>query len=115
MESTRQKKISRLLLKEVAEILRVMGPEIAHGKMITVTTARISPDMSVAKIYLSVFPSGSNEEVLESVRSHTGKIRHTLGQKVRNQLRIIPELTFFIDDSLDYIENIDSLLKPGDR
>jgi ribosome-binding factor A len=113
MDSTRQKKISRLLQKELAEILRIMGIEFAPGKMITVTTVRISPDLSVAKIYLSFFPSSDGETILDSVLQNTSRIRHTLGQKVRNQLRIVPELAFFVDDSLDYIDKIDSLLKPG--
>jgi len=113
MDSTRQKKISRLLQRELAEILRIMGKEFAPGKMITVTTVRISPDLSVAKIYLSFFPSEGGTTILESVQHNNSKIRHTLGQKVRNQLRIIPELVYYIDDSLDYIDNIDSLLKPG--
>lgn len=115
METTRQKKISRLLQKELAEILRVMGHELAPGKMITVTTVRISPDLSVAKIYLSVFPSPDGKSVIESVTLNVSRIRHALGQKVRNQLRIVPELIFYKDDSLDYIDNIDSLLKPGDK
>lgn len=113
MDSTRQKKISRLLQRELAEILRLMGKEFAPGSMITVTSVRISPDLSVAKIYLSFFPSDRGESVLELVIRNSSRIRHTLGQKVRNQLRIIPELAFFIDDSLDYIDNIDSLLNPG--
>ena len=113
MDSTRQKKIARLLQKELAEILRISGKEIAPGKMITVTTVRISPDLSVAKVYLSFFPSDGGTSILESVQNQSGRIRHILGQKVRNQLRIIPELTYFIDDSLDYIDNIDTLLKSG--
>jgi len=113
MDSTRQKKISRLLQKELAEILRIVGKEFAPGKMITVTTVRISPDLSVAKVYLSFFPSEGGAAILESVKNNSGRIRHTLGQKVRNQLRIIPELAYFLDDSLDYIDNIDSLLKSG--
>ena len=84
MDSTRQKKISRLIQKELAEIFRAMGPEIIHGTMVTVTTGRVSSDLSVAKVYLSFFPSGKAEA----------------------------ELAFFIDDSLDYIDKIDSLLKP---
>lgn len=112
MDSTRQKKISRLIQKELAEIFRSMGPEIIHGTMVTVTTVRVSPDLSVARVYLSFFPSGEAEENLASVTDKRSRIRHALGLKVKNQLRIIPELAFFIDDSLDYIDKIDSLLKP---
>ena len=112
MDSTRQKKISRLIQKELAEIFRSLGPEIIHGTMVTVTTVRISPDLSVARVYLSFFPSGDNEDKLGMVTEKKSRIRYELGLKVKNQLRVIPELAFFIDDSLDYIDKIDSLLKP---
>ncbi|MBS0011698.1 MAG: 30S ribosome-binding factor RbfA [Bacteroidales bacterium] len=110
MESTRQKKVSRLLQKELAEILRQKTTELAKGKMITVTTVRVSPDLGLAKIYLSVFPSGNSEDTLEKIRDNTPRIRNELGSRVRKQLRIIPEIAFYLDDSLDYIDNIDSLL-----
>ena len=77
----------------------------------SITIVRVSPDLSFAKVFLSVFPSANQEEVVTSIKGHTAKIRFELGQKVRSQLRIVPEITFFIDDSLDYIENIDKLLK----
>jgi len=110
MESTRQKKVARLLQKELAEILRQKTTELARGKMITVTTVRVSPDLSMAKIYLSIFPSDDNKSTLEKITDNTPRIRNTLGSKIRNQLRIIPEIAFYLDDSLDYIDNIDSLL-----
>ncbi|MEE4213582.1 MAG: 30S ribosome-binding factor RbfA [Bacteroidales bacterium] len=110
MESTRQKKVSRLLQKELAEILRQKTTELARGKMITVTTVRVSPDLGLAKIYLSIFPSDKNEETLEKITDNTPRIRNELGSKVRKQLRIIPEIAFYLDDSLDYIDNIDSIL-----
>jgi len=110
-ESTRQKKVSRLIQKEVAEIFVHNGREYAPGKMISVTKVRMSPDLSYARIHISVFPSAAQEEVLKSVQAHSHKIRFELGQKTKSQLRIVPELTFFIDDSLDYIEKIDKLLK----
>ena len=111
MESTRQKKVSRLILKEMAEIFLRKGKELAPGKMVSITAARVSPDLSYAKIYISVFPSANQDETLNAIREYTTKLRFELGQKVRNQLRIVPEITFFIDDSLDYIDNIDKLLK----
>lgn len=111
MESTRQKKISRLMQKELAEILRRKTNTLIPGKMITVTTVRVSPDLGLAKIYLSIFPSGENQQDLEKIVSATSAIRNELGKLVRNQLRVVPELHFFLDDSLDYIDNIDSLLK----
>jgi len=110
MESTRQKKISRLLQKELAEILRQKTTEMARGKMLTVTNVRVSPDLSLAKIYLSIFPSEKSEEILGNITDNTPRIRNELGSKVRNQLRIIPEIAFYLDDSLDYIDNIDNLL-----
>ena len=110
-ESTRQKKVSRLIQKEVAEIFLRKGPEIAPGKMISVTRVRISPDLSFARIFLSIFPSQNQTEILQLVQEHTHKIRFELGHKVRKQLRIVPELAFLIDDSLDYIDKIDKLLK----
>lgn len=110
MESTRQKKVARLLQKELAEILRQKTTELARGKMITVTTVRVSPDLGIAKIYLSIFPSDDSGEALERVRENTPRIRNDLGSRVRHQLRVIPEIAFYLDDSLDYIDNIDSLL-----
>jgi ribosome-binding factor A len=111
MESTRQKKISRLIQKELAGIFLKKGGEIAPGKMISITKVRVSPDLSFARIYISIFPSNSNDQVLKSVQEQSGKIRYEMGQQVRSQLRIVPEIAFFIDDSLDYIDNIDRLLK----
>ena len=111
MESTRQKKVSRLIQKEMAELIMRKNNEIAPGKLISVTVVRVSPDLSFARIFLSVFPSGDREQVLATVRDFIPKLRYELGQKVRTQLRIVPEIAFFIDDSLDYIDNIDKLLK----
>jgi len=110
-ESTRQKKVSRLIQKEIAEIFLRKGNEYAHGKMVSITRVRISPDLSFAKVYLSIYPSGNQNDILHSVQDHATKIRFDLGHKVRSQLRIVPEIAFFIDDSLDYIENINKLLK----
>ena len=110
MDSTRQKKVSRLLQKELGQILQLKSNELG-GKMITVTIVRVSPDLSLAKVYLSIFPHKKDEDVLLPLKEHSSQIRHELGNRVRHQLRIIPELAFFVDDSLDYIENIENLLK----
>jgi ribosome-binding factor A len=110
-ESTRQKKVARLIQKDVAEIFLRKGNEIAPGKMISITKVRVSPDLSLAKVYISIFPSVNLTEILKSVQDHSHKIRFDLGHKVRSQLRIVPDLAFFIDDSLDYIDKIDKLLK----
>jgi len=82
-----------------------------HGVMVSVTKVKISPDLSICTAYLSVFPSEKGEEILKNITANEKTIRYDLGKKVRNQLRIIPELRFFLDDSLDYLERIDELLK----
>lgn len=110
METTRQSKVSRLLQKDLGLIFQQEGRNLFGGKMISVTTVRISPDLGLAKVYLSIFPSDKSEETLEVVRMNTKNIRRILGTKVGKQLRAVPELAFYIDDSLDYIENIDNLL-----
>lgn len=110
MQETRQNRISRLLQKELSLIFQSQT-RMMHGVMVSVTRVRISPDLSVCTAYLSVFPSEKGEEIIKNVNTNQATIRYDLGQRVRNQLRIIPELRFFIDDSLDYIERIDELLK----
>ena len=109
MEGTRLQKIERLLQKELGDIFQKQT-QAMHGVLISVSVVRVSPDLSVAKAYLSIFPSAKGEELLKAIRANTKAIRYDLGQRVRLQLRKIPELSFFIDDSLDYIEHIDSLL-----
>lgn len=111
MESTRQNKVARLIQKDLSDILQKMNSSIAPGKLITVTVVRISPDLSVARVYVSIFPPSSREETLEEIKKNVWNIRLLLGERVRHQLRIVPELAFFIDDSLDYAERIDTLLK----
>ena len=110
METTRQNKISRLLQKELSEIF-LLHTKSMPGTLVSVSAVRISPDMSIARVYLSVFPSERAEEMVKNINNNMKSIRYELGTRVRHQLRIIPELKFFVDDSLDYIEKIDSLLK----
>ena len=110
METTRQNKISRLLQKELSEIF-LLQTKAMPGVLVSVSAVRISPDMSIARVYLSVFPSEKAEEIVKNVNDNMKTIRYELGTRIRHQLRIIPELKFFVDDSLDYIEKIDSLLK----
>ncbi len=110
MQETRQNKISRLLQKELAEIFQAQTRSM-HGVLISVTRVRISPDLSICTAYLSIFPSEKGDDILQNITANEKAIRYELGQRVRNQLRIIPELRFFIDDSLDYIDRIDELLK----
>ena len=81
-----------------------------NGIMITVTKVNISPDLSIAKVYLSLFATSNKEEMIDSIRGHAREIRFKLGRKIGKQVRVIPELQFYLDDSLDYIENIEKLL-----
>ena len=110
MQETRQNKIARLLQKELSLIFQ-QQTRATHGVMISVTRTKISPDLSICTAYLSVFPSEKGEEILSNINANSKQIRYELGTRVRNQMRIIPELRFFIDYSLDYIEHIDELLK----
>lgn len=109
--TTRQNKISRLIQKELSELLRRDTPLLAKGKIISVTKVRITKDMSLARCYVSIFPSTDSETALKEIKQHKGKLRGEIGNLIRHQLRIVPEFEFFIDDSLDYIEKIDKLLK----
>lgn len=110
METTRQNKIARLLQKELSDIFMHQTKSL-RGVLVSVSGCRISPDMSICRAYLSVFPSERSEEIVKNINGNMKAIRYELGTRVRHQLRIIPELKFFVDDSLDYIENIDNLLK----
>jgi len=109
-ESTRQRRVGRQLQRDLAEIIQQQGMNVYHGAMITVTSVRMSPDLALAKIRISIFPSHQAEEVLEIVHHHVKTIRGELGRRVAKQLRIVPELLFQLDDSLDYVERIDELL-----
>ncbi|MCT4613277.1 MAG: 30S ribosome-binding factor RbfA [Marinifilaceae bacterium] len=110
MYTERQRKVGRLIQKELSEIFRKEISNIYPGKMISVTTTRVSPDLGLAKSYLSIFPSTDNEEVIKHISKISGQLRYQLGKVVGKQLRIVPELAFFVDDSLDYIENIEKNL-----
>lgn len=110
MQETRQNKIARLIQKELSVIFQ-QQTRAMHGVMVSVTRTKISPDLSICTAYLSVFPSARGEEILKNINANEKTIRYELGTRVRYQLRIIPELRFFIDDSLDYIEHIDELLR----
>lgn len=101
-----------MLQKELADIFQKESRTLFLGKMISVTVVRVTPDLSLARSYISIFPSENAKEVLKQIRIANPKIRGILGRRVGKQLRVIPELEFYIDDSLDYIEHIDDLLKP---
>ena len=110
MQETRQNRISRLLQKELASIFQSQK-RMLHGVLVSVTRVKVSPDLSICTAYLSIFPSDKAEELLNNINANDKTIRYELGQRTHNQLRIIPELRFFIDDSLDYLDRIDHLLK----
>lgn len=108
--STRQNKISRLIQREMAEILLRLNKSNYQGKLISVTVVRITKDLSIARIYLSIFPSEFATEILNEIQLLTKMLRGELGRKIGKSVRIIPDLEFYIDDSLDYIDKIDNLL-----
>lgn len=110
MQETRQNKIARLLQKELSIIFQ-QQTRMMRGVMVSVTRVKVSPDLSICTAYLSIFPSDKGEEIIKNITASEKAIRYELGTKVRHQLRIIPELRFFLDDSLDYIDRIDELLK----
>ena len=111
METTRQQKIARQIQKDIADIFGKEGAELVRGTLTTVTAVRISPDLSYAKVYVSVFPFEQSEALMERLAQHNGLLRRALGQRIRNQIKSIPELQFLLDDSLEYIEQIDRALK----
>ncbi|PTX22472.1 ribosome-binding factor A [Pontibacter mucosus] len=111
MESKRQQKFSRLIQKELADIFQREVPHLFGGAYISVSVVRVSPDLGVAKIYLSIMMAKSNEEVLQEVRINAKTIRHQLAQRIKNQVRIIPELIFYLDDTAEYAAKIDKLFE----
>jgi ribosome-binding factor A len=110
-ESTRQQKIGRQLQRDLAEIIRSKGMAAFNGAMVTVSEVRVSPDLSVAKVFVSIFPSAKADEVMKIIQDSVKQIRGELGRLIGKQLRIVPELVFMLDSSLDYVEHIDDLLK----
>lgn len=111
METIRQQKVSRLIQKEIGEIFQFDMRGHFGSVLITVTKVNVSKDMSIARVYLSIFAAPKKDELFKVIKTSTKEIRRYLGNRVKNQLRIIPALEFFIDDSLDYMEHIDKLLQ----
>ena len=110
-ESTRQLKVAKEIQKEMSEMIRSKGMAAFGGALVSVSGVKISPDLSVAKIYVSVFPSDKAEAVMEVLQENNRSLRGELGGKVGKQLRIVPEIIFYLDSSLDYVEHIEELLK----
>lgn len=113
MDSIRQNKVNSLLKQEMAEVIRTYNRQLLPGGLITVTGVRVSPDLGVARFYVSPFPATDKSAVIQRVRKMVPKLRGELGKRVGKQLRIVPEIIFYLDDSLDKAEEIDQLLKGG--
>lgn len=112
METQRQKKIATVIQKDIVDILQRAAIDGGlTGTLISVSKVSVTSDLSIAKIYISIFPAKEAPGLLEGIQSNTPLIKHELAQRTRNQLRRVPELLFFLDDSLDYIENIEKSLK----
>jgi len=109
MESTRLQKINRLVQKELSELFRQQTAK-THGTLVTVSSVRVSSDLSVANVRLSIFPSEHAADIMTNINASASTLRYNLSQRVRYQLRRCPELKFHLDDSLDYIDHIDELL-----
>ena len=109
MEGTRLQRIERQIQKDLSEIFLLQTRQL-NGVMVSVTRVRMSPDLGLAKAYLSIFPPERGEEILESINANKKSIRYEMGMLIGKQIRRVPELAFFLDDSLNYLENIDKLL-----
>ena len=111
METPRQQKIAKQIPKDVAESFQKEGAALVRGLLVTVTGVRVSPDFGYAKIYVSVFPFDRSAELMKTLEHQNWFVRRALGQRLRNQLKNVPEIQFFLDDSLEYIEHIEQALK----
>ncbi len=111
METNRQKKVAKVIQKDLADVLREDAQRGLLSVIISVTKVHVTPDLNEAKAYLSIFPNEKRDEIFKGIQLNAHQIKHNLAQKTRHQMRKMPELTFFIDDSLDYIEEIDEALK----
>ncbi len=111
MQSKRQLQISGVIQKELAHLFTHKFNGLIPGRLVTITGVTISSDLSVSKVYLSIFPSNEGEKIIKEINNNVSKIRYELGKIIRNDMKRIPELTFFLDDSLDQIERINNALK----
>lgn len=109
-ETLRQKKVGSQIQKDMSEILMTSASHLVRGKVVSVTKVRMSPDLTMAKVYVSIFPFAMSSDVVASLKKASTTLRHELGQRVRHQLRIVPEINFYVDDSIEYAENIDKLI-----
>lgn len=110
-ETQRQQKVGHQVQKDISDILLREGLQLVQGTMVSVTKVRMSPDLMLAKIYLSIFPFDKKDEIIKKLKDHSSTIRFELGRRVKNQLRLVPEIAFVVDDSLEYIDNLEKLMK----
>lgn len=115
METNRQKKIAGVLQKDLVDILQGSARDSIRGVVISVTKVNVTSDLGQAKVFLSVFPTTNRDSILKGIISNTQSIRFEMAKRTKNQLRRMPELSFFVDDSLDYIDNIESALRGEDE
>lgn len=111
MESKRQQKFARIIQKELSDIFQKAGLSFHGNTIITITMVRMTPDLSIARVYLSFFNSSNNDQLLNEIKSQTKELRFKLGERIRNQARIVPNLEFFIDDSMEYVSRMEDLFK----
>lgn len=111
MESNRQKKIASVLQRDLVDILQGAAKSGMRGVIISVTKVSVTVDLSIAKVYLSIFPTEKTTEIIQGVNTNTASIKHEIAQRTKHQLRKMPDLQFYLDDSLEYIDNIDRSLK----
>lgn len=114
-ETNRQKKIASVLQKDLVDVLQKAAQDGMRGIIISVSKVSVTADLGQAKVYISVFPSEKRDELLKGIISNTSTIRYEMARRTRHQLRRMPDLLFFGDDSLDYIENIDKSLRGEDE
>ena len=115
METTRQLKVARQIQKDISDILVKEAAGLLPGVMASVTVVRVSPDLSFAKVYMSIFPFDRSVHAMDVLENNNWMIRKALGARVKHQLKQVPELAFMLDDSLEYIENIEGLLKEDEH
>jgi len=111
MESKRQLKFAKLIQKDLGDIFQKELPTVSAGSLITVTIVRMSPDLGTSKVFLSIFPENKREEVMKNVEDNKSMIRNLLGKRIKNQVRVIPQLLFYLDDTQDEVDKINKIFK----
>lgn len=109
MESKRQQKFAGVIQKDLAEIFQREGMIFLPNIMVTITKVRVTPDLALARIFLSFFNSSNNMQAIDTIKAHAGEIRYKLGARIKNQVRVVPQLEFFIDDTSEYVERMDKI------